>query len=479
MIRRVKGTQDILDMRRHDAIMRAAYDHFSTAHFTHVQLPILEFHELFTHSVGQHTDIVTKEMYTFSANGKEILCLRPEGTAGSTRAYLENKITAQPWQIFSMGPMFRHERPQKGRYRQFTHLNIEAINTRGISDDVRFISLLDDLFTRVMGIKDYVLSINYLGTSTDRTAHRAALSAFVKQHQQSLCDTCKTRINTNILRIFDCKNECCQQIYTTAPRITDHLSEQSLAEWKQLQTLLHTLGISFIHNPSLVRGLDYYNNTVFEFSSPLLGAQNAFCGGGQYDLSQQLGHKQPITSIGAAIGVERLTLLLEASNDPLALPTPKPLHVIVPLSDEQLPLALLAHQALHRANLNVMLSHPRPLKKALKRANDMHAAYCVLIGAEEQEDNVVRVKTMSTGDEEKAGDARGPEKSPSGLVPSGKQPSSSSFARDITSNAHASFALFSKRNNRVIGTCASLASRSTPCTAIDTRSSYAVKHRKH
>lgn len=399
MIKRVKGTQDILDMRRFDAIVQKAAQHFCAANFSHIETPILEYHDLFTHSVGQHTDIVTKEMYTFSANGKETLCLRPEGTAGTMRAFFENTIENKPWQVFSCGPMFRHERPQKGRYRQFHQFNAESIGISSITDDVRFLSTLDDFFSRGLGLRDYVLSINFLGTPDDRAAHRTALATFLDTHKAKLCETCQTRMSTNILRVFDCKNETCQKLYQDAPVITDHLCDESQKNWEQLNSMLDMLSINRIHNPFLVRGLDYYHNTVFEFSSPLLGAQNAFCGGGQYDLSQQLGHKQPVAAIGCAVGMERLQLLLEASSDPLPLPSPAPLHAIIPAGDEQVPLALLAYQELHRAGICCDII-TGGIKKGMKKANKAGASYALLIGEDEQAAESVLVKNMHTSSQE-------------------------------------------------------------------------------
>lgn len=398
MIKRVKGTLDLIDMRRYSAVLGAARSHLTAANFSPIQLPILEYVQLFQHSVGEHTDIVTKEMYTFSANGKETLCLRPEGTAGTVRAFLENKIEDRPWNTFSAGPMFRHERPQKGRFRQFHQLNIESIGTSSVIEDVRMISILDDFFMHKLNVTDYVLSINYLGTSADRTEHRAALATFLEAHKAELCETCQTRMTTNMLRVFDCKNENCQKHYQDAPKITDHLSDESQAQWEQLTGLLDMASISYVHNPFLVRGLDYYNNTVFEFSSPLLGAQSAFCGGGQYDLSKQLGQKNSLQSIGAAIGLDRLVLLLEAAGDPLALPQQRPLHAIIPFSDEQLPLALLAHQALQRAGIRTDII-TGGVKKGMKRANKANASVALLIGADEQAASTIRMKNMISGEE--------------------------------------------------------------------------------
>lgn len=399
MIRRVKGTQDLLDMSHFDAIVQKASEHFRGANFAHIETPLMEHHNLFLHSVGEHTDIVNKEMYTFSPNGKETLCLRPEGTAGTMRAFLENNVEQKPWQVFSCGPMFRHERPQKGRFRQFHQFNAEAIGISSIVDDVRFLSTLDDLFSRGMGLRDYVLSINFLGTPDDRTAHKNVLKSFLEKQKTDLCPTCKERMTTNILRVFDCKNEECQKRYQDAPVITDHLSDESQKNWNQLNELLDMLSTNRIHNPFLVRGLDYYHNTVFEFSSPLLGAQNAFCGGGQYDLTKQLGYKNPVAAIGCAIGMERLELLLEAAGNPLKIPSKKPLHAIIPAYSAQEPLALLAYQTLHRAGICCDIISGG-IKKGMKKANKAGASYVLIIGEEEQARESVLVKNMQSGNQD-------------------------------------------------------------------------------
>ncbi|MDQ5890278.1 MAG: histidyl-tRNA synthetase [Candidatus Dependentiae bacterium] len=398
MIKKVKGTQDLLDMKSYDAVHQLAYRHFSAAHFTHIQTPILEHLALFKRSVGEETDIVGKEMYTFSTNDREEFCLRPEATASTMRAYFEAAITAKPWQVFSHGPMFRHERPQKGRWRQFSQFNLEAIGINSIAQDARFISLLDDFFTRVLNLKDYVISVNYLGNKEDRAAHKQALKIFLDAHMHEICATCQTRATSNMLRIFDCKNEQCQALYTKAPYLTDHLSPESNAQWQELNYLLDVLSVNRVHNPLLVRGLDYYNNVVFEFSSPLLGAQSTFCGGGQYDLAAAFEHKEALPSIGAAIGMERLLLLLEAAGNPHPMQAPAPIFGILPFDDSLNPLALLAHQTLHRTGLSTDFI-TGGIKKGMKKANASGIRWLVLIGDQEKVDGVVRVKDMVSGNE--------------------------------------------------------------------------------
>jgi len=397
MIKRVRGTQDVLNRTVHDHIDTLIATHFNQADFTHIQTPILEYVDLFHHSVGQATDIVSKEMYTFSMNQKETLCLRPEATAATMRAYLENGVTERPWKVFSSGPMFRYERPQKGRWREFAQFNAEIIGVDSITQDAQFILLLDALFSKTLQLDEYVLSLNFLGTLEDRTRHRTALVSFLDAHTSKLCALCQERKKSNILRIFDCKQEQCQTQYQHAPRITDHLSCASQCEWQQLTDLLDILSISYVHNPFLVRGLDYYHKTVFEFSSQLLGAQNAFCGGGQYDLASQLGYKQAIPSIGAAIGLGRLMLLLETAHKLPKLPAPPPLHIIIPVAPEQETLALLTHQTLLWHNIKSDIIGASSLSKALKKAHNRNAVKVLLIGEKEQAEEIISIKNMITG----------------------------------------------------------------------------------
>ncbi len=400
-IKRVKGTQDFLDLSLFNFILQAFKEQADRYHFTQISTPLIEPLELFTRSLGQQTDVVTKEMFVIEPrDGKadERICLRPEATAATVRAYLEN-IPATPWKVFSHGPMFRYERPQKGRYRQFHQINMEVIGSHSISQDVQLIKMLDRFFHEQLKLEDYALMINFLGTPQDRAVYRDALVAFMEGGEaQGVCDTCKVRVEKNIMRIFDCKKEQCQTIYTKAPRIVDHLSTESQKEWERLQNELTMLSVTFTYNPSLVRGLDYYNKTVFEFVSTSLGAQNAFCGGGRYDqLVGELGSRDDQPSIGAAIGIERLMLLLEPHKDTLPLDQPAALHAIIPLADELNPLALLVADTLQAADLTTDVLFGDSIKTSMKKANKMGATFALIIGDQERDNKSVVVKNMITG----------------------------------------------------------------------------------
>jgi histidyl-tRNA synthetase len=329
------------------------------------------------------------------------LCLRPELTAAIARAYVEHGIDTIPWKVFAMGPVFRYERPQKGRYRQFHHISMELIGAPSLAHDAECISMLDRFFSQQLMLDTYALHLNFLGTSADRAAHAQKLYAFLTKHVDQLCQNCLVRKDANILRVFDCKNESCIALYTDAPMITDCLSHASKAEWEELQERLQILSVSFSHKPTLVRGLDYYNKTVFEFVSDNLGAQNAFCGGGRYDhLISLLGGKEDRPSIGAAIGVERVLLLLEAIKDTLPIPHKPALSVILPLSKQQHTLALYIadHMRTHDLCVDVLLDSDS-VKSMMRKANKSGARYALLLGDTEQQAQTITIKNMTTGQE--------------------------------------------------------------------------------
>ncbi len=401
MIKKVRGTQDILDLRLRNFIIGKMREHLALYNFNQIQTPILEHTELFQHSLGTQTDVVSKEMYTFTTEGGENLCLRPEITASTFRAFLESSERKTPWQVFSIGQAFRHERPQKGRWREFSQINIEAIGTKAIEHDAHFLYMLDSFFSEKLSLENFVLDINFLGTIEDRKSYREKLYSYVDQHADSICKTCTIRKEKNLLRVFDCKNEICKELYEKAPLLTDHLSTESQKEWEQLQTTLDMLSVSRNHNPCLVRGLDYYEKTVFEFSSMELGSQNAFCGGGRWNLSAQFASKTDYPSLGAAIGVGRLLMLLEKIQDQLTLPQPPALNIIIPITEEQKTLALLLAQTLHQKDVCVdILFSFASIGNMMQKANKMGAKNVLILGPEEQAAGTVVIKNMITGKQE-------------------------------------------------------------------------------
>ena len=401
MIQKIKGTQDFLDLTLFNFIITKIKPHLNMYHFIEIATPIVEPLELFQRSLGKETDVVTKEMFLIDTpEKKEKICLRPEGTAPTVRAFIEQGTMQTPWKVFSYGPMFRYERPQKGRYRQFHQVTIEVIGSVSVCEDVQLIKMLDRLFTNVFFLDNYGLAINFLGCYEDRDRFKELLKNFLTNIEESICQTCLVRKEKNILRIFDCKNENCRNIYQNAPHISDNLCKNCEDEWQVLQEQLRMLSVAFTVVPTLVRGLDYYDKTVFEFISDNLGAQNAFCSGGRYDsLVKELGGPdQP--SLGAAIGIERLMLLLEPLKDKLPLPTLAALHIIISLSEEQHVLALLLADELQAAQLQVDVLFQGSLKSMMRKANKLGALYCILVGSEEQQKGTATIKNMITGNEE-------------------------------------------------------------------------------
>ena len=290
--------------------------------------------------------------------------------------------------------MFRHERPQKGRFRQFHQFNLEVIGSDKISEDAQCLKMLDSLFTN-FGINEYAIMINFLGTSEERKAYTEKLNKHLDTIVDKICKTCLVRKDKNIMRVFDCKNETCQSLYNDAPKIVDNLGTESEKEWKQLQEQLDLLSVSYTVNPKLVRGLDYYSKTVFEFVSPNLGSQSSFCAGGRYNnLVKAVGGKQDQPSIGASIGIERLVMVLEPIKDTLSLPHPAALTVIIPLSEEQHTLALLISEDLHAQKITNDVLFEGSVKSMMRKANKMGATFTVLIGADEQESRTATVKNM-------------------------------------------------------------------------------------
>lgn len=414
MINRVKGTQDILDLALFNDVCNKAKKQFEIYNFTEISTPILEPLELYVRSLGEETDVVKKEMYLVKSDNKdsesseETICLRPEETASTVRAFVENNVINVPWKVFSIGPMFRHERPQKGRLRQFNQINIEVIGSKAIEQDVQLIKMLDRLFFETYAIENYALLINFLGCREDRKKFKLVLDKFLESKLDIICPTCVIRKEKNIMRVFDCKGPNCSALYQEAPAIVDHLCPECKVEWQSLLDNLEHLSVSYSIKKSLVRGLDYYSKTVFEFVSTSLGAQNAFCGGGRYDqLALEIGAKEDQPSIGSAIGIERLLLILENEKNKLIIPQKLPLYIIMPMTKEQYPLALLLADELqaHKLCTDILLEGDS-VKSMMRKANKMGAKFVIIIGEEEQKNRIVTLKNMITGSEEKIEQAK-------------------------------------------------------------------------
>jgi len=404
MFSRIKGTQDILDYRLIEGVLQIVMQHLSHYNFQQISTPIIEPTELFVRGLGVQTDVVSKEMFEVqSKSDREQICLRPEMTAGTIRAFIEQQGSLiLPWKVFSYGPAFRYERPQKGRQRQFNQVSIESLGTASVMYDAFFISMLSNLFAEKLKIENFVLQINFIGEPQDREIFKTHVYSFLSKYESIICATCIQRKDSNILRVFDCKIEACIALYKTAPKIVDHLTPESKIEWELLQEQLHQLSVTFMHNPYLVRGLDYYNKTVFEFIGTTLGAQNTFCGGGRYDtLATQLGSKEDVPAFGAGIGVERLLMLLEGHEEQFMVKK-QSLVCIVPCQIEQNGTALLIADSLQATGVCIdILLDDASLKSKLRKANKLQAMYVVIIGVDEQQGNYVTIKNMVTGKDEK------------------------------------------------------------------------------
>lgn len=397
-INRVRGTEDALNMTVLNRVVSKIASILHQHGFDEMRTPALEKTELFVRAVGTDTDIVSKEMYTFESQSEGGICLRPELTAPMVRAFYEHGIDRAPWKVFQFGPAFRHERPQKGRLRQFFTFSIEVMNAQSVGYDVATLVMFDRMF-KELGIKDFVLNLNFLGVVADRQNHRGALKDFLCSNDAVLCETCRTRREKNVLRVFDCKNGNCQQLYQSAPQLESFLCEASKVEWTRIKTDLQLMGVNFILNPLLVRGLDYYNGVVFEFTSDALGAQSTFCGGGRYDLSESLGKKEALPSVGAGIGFERICMILEAQNNPLVTaPVVARCVAIVPMEAAQEQAALLLADDLWRAGITAdIVFDGASMKHKMKRADKMNAPFVCVLGEREVSTGVANIKNMTTG----------------------------------------------------------------------------------
>ena len=369
--------------------------------YRNLRTPIVEPTALFVRGLGEVTDIVEKEMYSFEdrLNG-EHLTLRPESTAGVVRAVVEhNMLYEGPKRLYYMGPMFRHERPQRGRYRQFHQMGAEALGFAGPEVDAELIVLAQSLWQE-LGIRDVRLELNSLGQPPERLAHRQALIAYLEQHIDVLDEEAKRRLHTNPLRILDTKNPAMQAVAEGAPKLMDFLGEASLAHFNTLRSLLDASGVSYTINPRLVRGMDYYNLTVFEFVTTSLGSQGTICGGGRYDyLIEQIGGK-PAPAVGWALGVERVLELLK-EQDLLPAVTHADVYAIVP-DAAAMPVVFEALHALRSQGVSVQMHAGASeglgsMKSQFKKADNSGARYALIFGADELARQEVTWKSLRDG----------------------------------------------------------------------------------
>lgn len=401
----VKGMNDILppDSARWEwleGVVRSLMDRYA---YRNIRTPIVEPTALFVRGLGEVTDIVEKEMYSFEdrLNG-EHLSLRPEATAGVVRAVSENSLLYDGGKrLYYMGPMFRHERPQRGRYRQFHQIGAEALGFPGAEIDAELILLANALWHE-LGLQNVRLELNSLGQPHERQAHRVALISYLEQHSAQLDEEARRRLHSNPLRILDTKNPAMQDVVNAAPRLIDFLGAESLTHFETVTAILDANEIAWTLNPRLVRGMDYYNLTVFEFVTDQLGSQGTICGGGRYDyLMEQVGAKAA-PAVGWALGVERVLELLKEQGKVLAAPACD-VYAIIP-NAASLPAAIKAIEAMRAAGTSVQMHASAAsgagmgsMKSQFKRADSSGAAYAVVFGEDEMARGVVSVKSLRDG----------------------------------------------------------------------------------
>lgn len=388
----VRGTRDLIgdEFRAHHHVIETARRVVSLYGFEEWATPIFEDTRVFARSLGDTSDVVTKEMYSFTDRGGDSVTLRPENTAGVCRALVSNGLTQSglPRKVFYAGPMFRYERPQKGRYRQFHQIGAEVLGAAEPLADAEVIAAGWDILVK-LGVHDgVVLEINTLGDAESRDRYRAALVAHFTQHRDALSHDSQVRLEKNPLRILDSKDEGDKRIVAEAPTITPHLSDAARGFYEAVLKHLSTLGVPTRENPRIVRGLDYYSHTAFEFVTDRLGAQGTVMAGGRYDgLVEEMGGP-PTPSVGWAAGVERLSMLLAAG--PAA---PRPVAVI-PVSEAQEDIALRLIQKLRSDDVVSEIAYKGNLKRRMERASKREAAFAIIVGPDEATNNALKIRDM-------------------------------------------------------------------------------------
>ncbi|MCS0786595.1 histidine--tRNA ligase [Cytobacillus firmus] len=408
-IRIPRGTQDILpgEVEKWQLIEEKARELCEKFQYREIRTPIFEHTELFLRSVGDSTDIVQKEMYTFEDRGGRSLTLRPEGTASAVRSFVEHKMygdASQPVKLYYMGPMFRYERPQAGRFRQFVQFGVEAIGSADPAIDAEVIALAMSLY-RSMGLQKLKLIVNSLGDKESRSAHREALVNHFKPRIGEFCQDCQNRLEKNPMRILDCKQDREHELMKSAPSIIDYLNDDSKTYFEKVQKHLKNLDIDFIVDPNLVRGLDYYNHTAFEIMSDSegFGAITTLCGGGRYNgLTEEIGGPEA-PGIGFALSIERFIAALEAEK--VDLPLNKDIDCyLVSLGEEAKDYTVGLLQKLRMAGYSAERDYlDRKIKAQFKAADRSNAKFVAVLGEDELKANKINVKSMESGEQTELG----------------------------------------------------------------------------
>lgn len=398
----IKGTKDVLpkDVHKNQYIEATALDIASKFGYKEIRTPVFEHTELFQRGVGDTTDVVQKEMYTFDDKGGRSITLRPEGTAGAVRSYLENGLCneALPQKVCYLISCYRYEKPQAGRLREFHQFGVECFGSASPLADAEIIALAKSLFD-TLGVKDLSLEINSIGCPTCRAEYHKALKEYFSFRKDELCNTCKSRLDRNPMRILDCKSPICHEIAEGAPVVIDYLCDECKEHFENVQKYLKAQNIEYTINPQIVRGLDYYTKTVFEFVSNSIGAQGTVCGGGRYDgLVEELGG-QHTPSLGFAMGIERLMLLMEAQGCEFP-EAEKPDLFIVALGEKATLKAVEIAKDMREEGFSALLDlNQRSVRAQMKYADKLGAKFNVVIGDNEVEAKTAKLKNMQTGEE--------------------------------------------------------------------------------
>ena len=398
-----KGTKDIYgsymeEWQRVEQVMRELCSDFG---IKEIRIPIFEHTELYLRGVGETTDIVQKEMYTFKDKADRSITLRPEGTAGVARSFIEHGMynNPQPTRRFYIGPMFRYENTQKGRQRQFHQFGVEMLGTYSPALDAEAISVAAELLKR-LGIKDVELRINSLGCNECRQRYNTALKEYIGSNIDKLCDDCKSRFDKNPLRVLDCKEESCQRIIAEAPVVLDYLDDECKEHFDTVKAILDDMGIKYTVDEKIVRGLDYYTRTVFEFVANGIGAQGTVCGGGRYDnLIAECGG-QPMGCAGFAVGIERLLLMLEAQNGEFKETNEMDIYIGSIGKEGLVKSQGIAYRMRSEGIRAEGDSVGRSVKAQMKYANKIGAKYSVILGDNEIAEDTANLKNMETGEQE-------------------------------------------------------------------------------
>lgn len=398
----IKGTKDVLpkDVHKNQYIEATALDVASKFGYKEIRTPVFEHTELFQRGVGDTTDVVQKEMYTFDDKGGRSITLRPEGTAGAVRSFLENGLCneALPQKVCYLISCYRYEKPQAGRLREFHQFGVECFGTASPLADAEIIALAKSIFD-TLGVRDLSLEINSIGCPKCRAEYHKALKEYFASRKDELCDTCKGRLDRNPMRILDCKSPICHEIVQGAPVVIDYLCDECKEHFEKVQKYLDAQNIEYKINPQIVRGLDYYTKTVFEFVSNSIGAQGTVCGGGRYDgLVEELGG-QHTASLGFAMGLERLMLLMEAQGCEFPQ-AEKPDLFIVALGEKATLKALEIAKDMREEGFSALLDlNQRSVRAQMKYADKLGAKFNVVIGDNEVENKIAKLKNMQTGEE--------------------------------------------------------------------------------